>query len=89
MQEEVAGVRIQILSLASEEQMFRTSWLAKCGKVAVRRAARRTRCDSCESSGLISPQVWRVTVCVALHDEHGTADGGCEMTKRSLYLDPV
>lgn len=82
MQEEVAGVRIQILSLASGEQMFRTSWLVKCGKVAA-------RCDSCESSGLISPQVWRVTVCVALHDEHGTADGGCEMTRRSLYLDPV
>lgn len=77
-------MRIQILSLASGKQMFGTSWSVKCGKVAVRRAARRTRSGSCESSGLIPPQVWGVTVCVALHDEHGMADGRCEMAKKVL-----
>lgn len=83
MQEEVAGVRIQILSLTSGKQMFGTSWLVKCGKVAVC----RTRCESWESSGLIPPQVWRVTACVALRDEHGVADGRCEMKK--VLVDPV
>lgn len=61
-------------------------------KVAVRRAAGRAGRagrDSCESSGLIPPQVWRVTVCVALHDEHGMADGRCEMAKRSPCPAPV